>query len=164
MRKNYLSRCLFKLSFLFFLLSCHKDSSSPPNNNELKATLFFSNGTTIDFNVTGSKALLGCGVGSGTYVQGINGSNEGLLITISINTLMCVSNAGTYSGDGFACQYRSNVVSGPIYTNNKNGVNNGRITFATINASYMEGHFNAVCYRNADSVVVNGTFKGDHLN
>lgn len=164
MSKNYLAWCLVKLSLFFLLLSCHKDSSSPPNNNEVKATLFFSNGTTIDFSVTGNKALLGCGVGSGTYVQGINNANEGLLITISINTLMCVSVAGTYSGDGFGCQYRRNVTFGPIYTNNKNGVNNGRITFATINGSYMEGHFSAVCYTNADSVVVNGTFKGDHIN
>ena len=167
MSKKSAGLVFVKLLFLFILLSCNKKSSSSPNNNEVKATVVFSNGTTLNINATGNKALLGCGsMGGGTHVDGINESNAGVLISVYLNSTMCVSKAGTYSGMNFGCQYRTDVYSGssPIYTNNNNGAINGSITFVAIDASHMEGYFNAVCYMNSDSVMVNGTFKGDHLD
>jgi hypothetical protein len=152
-----------------FFLSCKKKNEAPPNKNEVKATVVVSPASTITINATGSKALMGCSFGSGSYVDGTNEANAAVYILYVYGAnLSCVTIPGTYS---FSCEYRVNVAdpNTPIYSNN--GANPGSITFTTVNDHSMEGSFTAVCRCNSggcvfgvDSVVVTGTFKGDHLN
>ena len=163
------SKCLngiILLLFISFFISCKKKNVEPPNNNIVKATVVLSSGSTININATGSKALIGCAsFGGGTYVDGTNEANAAVYISLYSTNFSCVTSPGTY---GFHCQYRSNVAdpNTPIYGNS-----GGSITFTVINDHYMEGSFTAVCQcitpvciLNVDSVVVTGSFKGDHLN
>ena len=157
------SHYLFILVLLFF--SCKK-SHGPAiiqYNHEYKSTVVFNSGSLITINATGAKALMGCdGIFcSGTYVDGTNESNAAIYITCYSSTFCnCISSPGTYS---FTCEYRTNTASTntPIYENRLAG-NPGSITFTAIDDHYMEGHFNAVCRYNTDSVTVSGTFKGNY--
>jgi len=145
------------LSYLF--TGCKKKNDTPsPNNNEIKATVVISPTTTITINATGSNAVIGPSLfGGGTYIDGYDASNAAIRITTG-TTIVTIP--GTYS---FTCIYTPNLRSGyaPIYGNN--GTNSGSVTFMAVNDYYMEGYFNAVCRNNMDSVIVSGTFKGDHL-
>lgn len=151
-------------------ISCKKGNDVPPNNNEMKATVVVSPASTININATGSKARMGCSfLGGGTFVAGTNEVNAAVYISYVYSTnFSCVSSPGTYN---FSCEYRKNVAdpNTPIYSNN--GMNPGSITFTVINDHYMEGSFTAVsrcnspgCAFGVDSVIISGTFKGDHLN
>ena len=156
---------LFTASFfIFFMQACSKKSNAvlPPNNNEVNATVVLSTGFTININAKGLKAPIGLyGIFGGPgYVDGTNAANAAVLIEV----YSAISGPGTYDlSHGFRCQYRQDVTnnSTPIYQNN--GANAGSITFTTANENNAEGYFNAVCRLNTDSVIVSGTFKGDHI-
>jgi hypothetical protein len=134
----------------------------PPNNNEIKATVFVSPSNTVVINATGQKAnLIKCvTLGGGTFVGGTNENNAAVYITVYETGIRCVSDPGSYDST-FFCQYRPNVEdpATPIYGNTS-----GSITFTTITDNYMEGFFSAVCSNGLDSVIVTGTFKGDRVN
>jgi hypothetical protein len=156
---------VFAILFIFSGLytGFKKNNEVTPNNNEVKATVVTSTGT-ININASGSKATMGCSpLGGGSFVNGSNDANTAVYISYVYNTgtISCVSSPGTYN---FSCEYRKNITdpNTSIYSNNGN--NRGSITFTAINGSYMEGYFNAVCRLNTDSVIVTGTFKGDHIN
>jgi len=150
-------------------ISCNKKNDIAANNNEVKATVVVSPTSTITINAKGSKAFMGTTIfGVGTHIDGTNEANAAVYITAFSGGIMAVTSPGTYS---FICEYRTNVANQntPIFSNN--GMNGGSITFTAINDHYMEGFFTAVCRCNSggcvfgvDSVIVNGTFKGDHLN
>jgi len=170
---HYKSPVMKKLFILPLLISCFisckKKNEVAVNSNEVKATVVVSPTTTINISATATKALMGCAsLGGGTYVDGTSASNAAVYISLYASGVMCVTSAGTYN---FSCEYRKNVAdpNTPIFSNN--GMNRGSITFTTVNDHYMEGFFTAVCRCNSggcvsgvDSVIVNGTFKGDHLN
>ena len=146
-----------------FHLSCNKKDDTPVNTNEFKATVVLSSGSIVNIDAKGTKAAMGCGLlGSGTFVSGSNESNAGVNIIAYGVGSACITNPGTYS---FRCEYRVNTVSPntPIYENHF-ATNKGSITVTTINNSYMEGYFNAVCVLppRADSVTVNGSFRGNY--
>lgn len=148
-----------------------KNDTNSTNNNEVNVTVVISPTSTININAKGSKATMGCSfnafVGTTNQVAGTNENNAAVYIQIPLSSL-CVTSPGTYS---FSCEYRKNVAdpNTPIWANN--GINRGSITFTAVNDHYWEGNFNAVCrcvstgcVFGVDSVIVNGTFKGDHLN
>jgi hypothetical protein len=152
---------LMALSF-----SCSKKMPSLLKNNEFNATVVLLSGTTVNINARGNKALLGCGIfGGSTYVDGTNVTNEAVYINVSDSIIKCVSRARTYTDTGIdviSCRYFPDATSqtAPVYTNNRK--NPASVTFTTVSATYMEGSFNAVCYKtNLDSVRVTGTFKGN---
>ena len=150
-------------------ISCGKKEHVAPNNNEVKATVVVSPTSTITINAKGYNALMGTSFfGGGTFIDGIGEANAAVYINVYSSGFMAVNSPGTYS---FSCEYRKNVAdqNAPIYSNN--GMNAGSITFTAINDHSMQGFFSAVCRCNSsgcvlgiDSVIVTGTFKGDHLS
>ena len=157
------------LLFISCFISCKKKFEIAPNNNEVKAVVVVSPTSTITINARGTKAPMGTRfLGIGTFVEGTNEANAAVYITAFSGGVMAVTSPGTYS---FICEYRTNVANPntPIYSNS--GTNTGSITFTSINDHSMEGFFNATCrcvsvgcVFGVDSVIVSGTFKGDHLN
>ena len=142
--------------------SCGKKSTAPANNNEFNATVKYVSGIIAKVNVNGGPALMGCSYITGSYyVQGMNSPNGTVSINFPDTSGNCKLGPDTYHN--ITCLYRSDVTRGEIdYVNSSK---NGSITFITLTSSQMEGYFSAVCYyTTADSVIVNGTFKGDHLN
>lgn len=147
------------------LLSCKKKNDPPPNNNEVKARVVLASGAVVNINATGVKALMGCSFyGGGSYVDGTGETNAAVYMTIYDGSFGCVTGAGTYN---FLCEYRVNTAdpNTPIYGNTRSG----SITYTSANEHYIEGYFNAVCGCNSvgcgvDSVIITGTFKGDHFN
>ena len=151
-----------------FTSACKKKpDAAPPNNNEVNATVVISPTSTITINAKGSKAKMGCSfLGGGNFISGTNETNAAIYIAYVYGSgASCVSNPGTYN---FSCEYRKNGTDSntPIWSNN--GANRGSITFTAINDHYMEGFFNAVsrcnygsCVIGVDSVIINGTFKGN---
>jgi len=135
----------------------------------MNATIVVSPISTITINAKGYKALMGTSFfGGGTFIDGTNEANAAVYINVYNSGMMAVNSPGTYS---FSCEYRKNVAdpNAPIYSNN--GMNTGSITFTSISDHSMEGFFSAVCRCNSsgcvlgvDSVIVTGTFKGDHLS
>ena len=162
MKKNLLS--LVIISIIFY--ACKKDGQStlPPNNNQIIATIVLSSGSILNINASGSKAILGLfsGFGGPGYIDGTNAANA----AVYINVYPKISSTGTINGRnaGFWCQYRQNVTSfsTPIYENS--GASSGSITFTSVSNLYLEGSFNAVCRNGTDSVIVSGTFKGDYIS
>jgi hypothetical protein len=156
-------RKIFIFPFLICcFISCKKKNAEPPNNNEIKATVVLSSGGTVNVNAKGSKAQMGYApYGGYTYLGVTNEANAAVYINIFSQVT-----PGTYS---FDCEYRPNVADAntPSY-----GGSGGSITFTVINDHSMEGYFTAIscqcippgCVFGVDSVVVSGTFKGDHLN
>jgi hypothetical protein len=142
--------------------SCGKKSTAPANNNEFNATVKYVSGNSANVNVKGGPALMGCSFITGSYyVQGMNSPNGSVSINFPDTSRNCNLGPGTYHN--ISCLYRKEVASGQI--DYDNSAKNGSITFTTLTSSRMEGYFNAVCYfTTQDSVIVNGTFKGDHLN
>jgi hypothetical protein len=166
-------KCLNAIILLLLIscfVSCQKKNDVPQNNNEVKATVVVSPTSTININATGSKTRMGCANCAGTIVEGTNEANAAVYITVnppssSVPNLACVTSTGTYV---FDCQYRPNVAdpNTPIY-----GSFGGSMTFIAINDHYMEGSFTTVCRCisqgcafGVDSVVVTGSFRGDHFN
>ena len=151
-----------------FTSACKKKpDAAPPNTNEVNATVVVSPTSTITINAKGSNAKLGCSFwGGGNFISGTNETNAAIYIAyVNGSGASCVSNPGTYN---FSCEYRKNGTDSntPIWSNN--GANRGSITFTAINDHYMEGFFNAVsrcnygsCVIGVDSVIINGTFKGN---
>jgi hypothetical protein len=144
-------------------LACNKQAPPlPPNHNEFNATvLFFTSGRTINVNATGPKAIMGCDFG--TFVEGTDTSNASVYCRPIINYIECITTTGTYP---FSCEYRTDITSNiaPSYAN-YGTAHPGSITFTVKDQRHMEGYFDAVCkMNNGDSVVVTGTFKGDHLD
>lgn len=148
---------------LCFFSGCKKnsDTPSPVNNNEMNATVLLSNGSTVIINARGTKAILGVSgpLGSPGYIEGTNETNN----AVYINLFPAITRPGTFNyAQGYRCQYRVNTTSNntPIYENWSNTA--GSITITTVNDSYLEGSFTAVCrYPPSDSVVISGTFKGN---
>jgi len=163
--------------FLFFLLltasftTCKKGKTSPPNNNELKATVILSSGSTLNFNATGVKVKMEpCstfGFGFGTSVEATTENNHAIFLT-AYGTTPCITVPGTYST--FSIQYRPNVTD-PNTAIYEGGGNASSVTFTAINDHTMEGHFTAVvcrcistgCVSGVDYVTITGTFKGNHM-
>jgi len=161
---------LAAVSILLWLFTgCKKKiDTPPPNNNEMKATVIVSSGSTINIDAAGSKAAMGCSLfGGGTFVSGTNPDNAAAYISyVHSAGLSCITSPGTYN---FSCEYRKNIAdpNTPIYSNI--GINRGNITFTVVNDHYMEGYFNAVSWCNSpgcafriDSVIIAGTFKGNY--
>jgi len=144
------------------LFSCGKKSSAPSNNNEFNATVKYVSGSIANVNVKGGPVLMGCSYITGSYyVQGTNSPNGTVSINFPDTSGNCKLGPGTYHN--ITCLYRSDITRGEIDYVNR--ANNSSITFTTLTSSIMEGYFSAVCYfTSMDSVIVNGTFKGDHLN
>ena len=162
---NKVSRHLFLGLILVCLmhLSCNKKDDEPVNTNEFKATIVLNSGSMINIDAKGNKASMECGLlAAGTYISGSNESNAGVNINVYGAGFSCITFPGTYT---FSCAYRVNTLSTstPVYENHF-ATYKGSITFTAINNSYMEGYFNAVCVRpdRADSVTVNGSFKGKY--
>ncbi len=169
MRKENIKQKLCLLLTICFL-SC-KNDDEPPNNNEMKATVTFSSGEILRLDATGTNVEMGCSIWGGTFVNGYSGTNgsNGVVTFIAFGSTAadCVPTPGTYS---FSCEYRKdNGANSAIYSNLP-VQNRGTVTFTSIN-NHMEGSFIATCrcfsssgcVYDVDSVVVSGTFKGDHL-
>jgi len=154
-----------KLFILLLLIgsitTCKKKDSGPPNSNEMKATGVFSSGHAFNFTAKGSNVKMGTGCTLiGGYVTGTNESHA--IVSISTTTL---TSPGTFA---FICEYRANdlVADTPIYEGSGSG-----LTITSINDHYLAGYFTVVCrcistgcVLGVDSVIVSGTFKGDHIN
>ena len=61
--------------------TCKKGSdASPPNNNEVKATILLPSGNTININATSTKTSMGCLISLGggyTHIDATNTANTG---------------------------------------------------------------------------------------
>jgi len=152
-----------------FIPACNKNKdTAPPNTNEFNATVLLTTGATVTINAKGSKAKIGCTfLGGGNFLYGTNDNNEYVhLGSIYGPGFTCVSSPGTYP---LTCEFRKNVTDPNTRIWSNIGMNQGSITITVINDHYMEGHFNAVskcvsvgCGSSPDSVVINGTFKGNY--
>jgi hypothetical protein len=147
---------------LCFFSGCKKNSGtpSPVNNNEMNATVLFTNGSTVTINARGTKAILGVSspLGGSGYISGTNPSNAQVYISLFPK----ISTTGTFTTtQGYSCTYYVNAgsTSTPVYTTFGNS--SGTLTILSVSDNYLEGSFNAVCRNGADSVTVTGTFKGN---
>ena len=155
-------RAAFFFAPLLVLFCCGKNKTNEaPNNNELLANVKIVSGATLNFNVRKEKALMGCSyLTVSYYVTGTDATNGTIAISIPDTTRNCKLGPGMYTS--FTCQYRSDITRGQLVY--ENFPKNGSITFSTLTSSNMEGNFDAVCYyTTADSVIISGTFKADHL-
>jgi hypothetical protein len=149
------------LSVIFFCISCSKkDDPGPPiNNSEFKALLVFSD-STQRIEVTGTSARMGCSYGT-TFVSGQREDDAYIELQLHFGELRCLMAPGTFTAE-LQCQYRPNLYFGNIYGNDP--ARPGSITFTTVNAKFMEGHFETVCFiSTTDSIIITGTFKGVYL-
>src|SRR5262245_27850606 len=149
---------LICLSLVINCPSCKKKTDESLNNtNEVRATIIRAAGNTTLFNSTGSKVRMGATYyGVAEEINAKNGTNDDLVLTIAGH----IQVAGTYD---YLCQYyQSSIPAQPVYKNS--GGNPGSVTFTSYSDNYWEGYFFAVCRApNGDSVIVAGTFKGNHI-
>jgi hypothetical protein len=94
--------------------------------------------------------------GSDVYLKGSGNNVSDASVQLLVNTGSNPNN-GTYP---FQCSY---ITAGGATYLNTAVANPGSITFTRIDDYNLEGYFNAVCKLNADSVIITGSFKGDHL-
>ena len=147
------------LGLFIFLISCKKLNLGPNNQNELKATVRFISGEIININVTKESAFMQCGFGfSISNQQGIDYPGLSLQTFDGFN---CITTPGTYYSPGFLCTFSREGAQPDLYSNTS-ATNPGSITFTSFSDSYVECFFSTTCkYGANDSVVINGTFKGN---
>ena len=156
------TRAAFLFASLLVLFCCDKQSNGASNNNELLANVQTVSGVVLNISVKKEKAQMGCShLTSSYYLTGNDATNGTIAISIPDTSNNCQLGPGVYTS--FRCQYRSDITRGQsLY---ENFPKNGSISFSTLSSSNMEGNFHAVCYyTTADSVIVSGTFRADHLN
>ena len=148
-------------------ISCKKTSTSANNQNELKATVKLISGEIIVINASSGYARMDCENGFS-----IDNSKQfpapGLALQTYNNSGDCITSAGTYTAPNFVCSFSQ--VSGTVYENIASAVpgsigahNPGSITFTSFSNTDVECSFTATCMHGAnDSVIINGTFKGNY--
>lgn len=149
------------ISFCFSLSSCKKLLHIPDNENELKATVQFSSGQIVTINATESAAFMDCQFDF--VIQNQQYPAAGLALDIHNASYNCITSAGTYYAPYFSCSFGTAGTQSVLYSNT--GVTNpGSITFTSFSDSKVECYFSSVCKNNVgDSVIINGTFKGNHM-
>jgi hypothetical protein len=165
--QKYITRC-FIVVLICCCISCKKTSTGTKNQNELKATVKLISGETIIINASNGYAKMDCENGFS-----IDNSKQypapGLALQTYNNSGDCITSAGTYTAPNFVCSFSQ--VPGTVYVNIATAVpgsigasNPGSITFTSFSNTYVECSFSATCMHGAnDSVIINGTFKGNHL-
>lgn len=156
------SNKLLLLTVIVYLISCSKKDDLQ-KSNEVKATAIYSSGNSINFYANGKNTMMSCGVfsemilsandqnGLASFHFNISGSGAG----------NCINRTGNYKLYG---SYHSKSTGQPIIAYDADwGRKVPNITFTVVNDDQMEGHFDGVFYNGNDSVIVNGTFKGDFV-
>lgn len=156
---------LIVFGLVSLLTSCERNYTSPPNNNELKATVTFSSGMQHFLYARGTTAAMECDIlRVSSFVSGSDGTGT---ISFSLHD-GCVTTPKTF--DSLVFQYNRahrDSDSSQVYSNRNlpsaraNIKQTAFVTLTVVNDLYWEGTFNAVCWRTqGDSAIVVGTFKG----
>ena len=156
---------LLLLSLVSFL-SCKKKVDSPPNNNEIKATIRYKSGQQVDIYVTGSKAVMGkCGIlGGGWHANALDDSGGSLYLSAG----RCIDSAGHYNNVHVMYFPNGKLHSSPMYENYIIPIPGGPtslsiFTFKEVRKDYVDGAFSSMAWYQKDTVLITGTFKGDHF-
>ena len=163
--EKYITSC-FLVVLICCCFSCKKAKTN--NQNELKATVKLISGETIIINASGGNARMDCENGF-SIDNGNQYPAPGLALQTYNNSGNCITSAGTYTAPNFLCSFSQ--VPGTVYGNIATAApgsvgarNPGSITFTSFSNTYVECSFSATCMHGAnDSVIINGTFKGNHL-
>ena len=144
-------------------ISCKKISAGNNNRNELKATVKLISGQIILISATGDQAKMFCYTGFS-----IDNNNQypqpGLSLQTFKNSGNCITLPGTYFAPYFICSFGTYTGTQSILYDNTGVNNTDSIKFTSFSNTYVECHFFSVCKRGAnDSVIINGTFKGNHM-
>ena len=166
--KNKYLKCISVLLLIGFFFSCGKksDSSGVVNNNEIKATVLYRSGATVNIIGKAEHAIAGCAPLYYTFLEGINETNAAVYVNVSGygSGSNCVTSPSAYV---CYCEYRENTksTSTPIYVNRGPGtILRDSITFTICTSTNIEGYFKATCWYGTDTVFVSGTFKADKIN
>ncbi|MBL0202182.1 MAG: hypothetical protein IPP81_19100 [Chitinophagaceae bacterium] len=167
--QKYITGC-FIMVLTCCCISSKKASTSTNNQNELKATVKLISGSTIIINASKLETRMDCDNVGFTIDNGNQYPAPGLALQTFDNSGNCITSAGSYTAPIFFwCSFSQ--VPGRVYSNIANpfpggiGASNpGSITFTSFSNTYVECFFSATCMYGAnDSVIINGTFKGNHM-
>jgi hypothetical protein len=170
-KRKFLTAMLFV--YLSSMLSCSKKDSSPNDfsNNVVKATIVYTNGSTIEMTSKAEKASIGCSI-EYSFVRGTSEANAIVGLTASDTSsgtlyTSCIRRSGAYYN--FTCQYTPDVTAQIMREYNSRGAITDSVKFTAVTDHYMEGEFNAMCIADfynsqvvlvSDTIIVSGTFKG----
>ena len=161
-RRQCLAVILPGLIFCFNLSCKKKDFFEAYRNNEIKATIVHRSGATVTFEAKGLDAQLGCATITGSsYGEGNNDLSQRVGFTLEYK---CVTSPGTYGSAYFRYQPSLNSQSyyeNGFFPNQASVTTQNTVTFTVVKDHYWEGYFKGECWWNKDTVVINGTFKGE---
>jgi hypothetical protein len=163
--EKYITRFLIVV-LICCCISCKRTKTI--NQNELKATVKLISGEIITISANGLNARMDCENGF-SIDNGNQYPAPGLALQTYNNSGDCITSAGTYAAPNFVCSFSK--VLGTVYVNiatagpgSVGARDPGSITFTSFSNTYVECSFSATCMHGPnDSVIINGTFKGNHL-
>jgi len=156
-----ISRFIGPLGILLFCCCNKNNNDAPTSQNHIYATITPVSGSPLIIDAVGDNAIfLDGGILPGVGLQAKNDAHAQLDFIIGDTP-----NPGVYP---FILTYEVNSTSptAPVYDNNPTYVSNpGSVNITAVSDHHIEGSFNATCkigLGSPDSVIINGTFKGDY--
>lgn len=159
-----ISRFIGPLGILLFCCCNKNNNDAPTSQNHIYATITPVSGSPLIIDAVGDNAIFSAGgLLPAVGLEAKNDANAELDLMFGVPL-----SPGIYP---FYCYYEVNSASSttPIYDNNQTYVSSpGSVSITAVSDHHIEGSFNANCKTtpgspgSPDSVIINGTFKGDY--